>query len=328
MAVRKNGDRWIVEFMFRGIRHFHRLPRGRTKADAQALESKLRGQIFDAVVLGKLPDPLLEKLINEWLETKKDSKAEKQTRSHAAAVGRAIHAYAGSRVLSGIAGLRNHVIQHGNKNGTLAAGTVNRRLSILKAVAKYAYQKGYCQENLSGKIQLLPEKSYTRREIDVGVLDRLMDAANTPRARALIAFGAFTGMRLGEVLKLKPEDVVGGSIHVVDPKNGEDRFIPIPKVLEPHLAALPFSANWRNVYRGWESAKKRAGLKMRYHDLRHIAATTMAEAGDPIILMSVMGWKSVQTARRYIHPSLEAKAKLMGRITSKIHKARRNKDRK
>jgi integrase len=98
--------------------------------------------------------------------------------------------------------------------------------------------------------------------------------------------------------------------------------------LEPHLGQVPFAANWRNVYRGWEVAKRRAGVKMRYHDLRHIAATTMAEAGDPITLMAVMGWKSVQTARRYIHPSRAAKAKLMGRIASKLHQARRNKDRK
>lgn len=331
MAVRKANDRWIVEFMFRGERVFKRLPAGRTKGDAQALESKLRGQIFDAVDLGKLPDPLLGKLIDEWLETKKGSKSATHTASHAKAVKRAV----GGSTLSRISECGPLVTRRDDSADsgafgrgsirTLSAGTINRRLCILKAVAKYAYQKGYTKENLSPKIQLLPERKYQRRETDVGVLDKLLDAANTPRAKALIAFGAFTGMRLGEVLKLDPEDAVGGSIHVVDPKNGEDRFIPILKELEPHLAQLPFSANWRNVYRGWEAAKKRAGVKMRYHDLRHIAATIMAEAGDPITLMSVMGWKSVQTARRYIHPSQKAKAKLMGRITSKLHQARRNK---
>src|SRR5688572_3543114 len=90
MAVRKSGDRWIVEFMQRGVRIFRRLPAGRTKADAQQLESKLRGQIFNAVDLGKLPDPLLSKVIDEWLETRRASKAKKQTESHANAVKRAV----------------------------------------------------------------------------------------------------------------------------------------------------------------------------------------------------------------------------------------------
>src|SRR6185369_1911629 len=98
MAVRKNGDRWIVEFMFRGERIFRRLPAGRTKADAQALESRLRGQIFDAVDLGKLPDPLLGKLIDEWLETTKGRKSAAHTASHAAAVKRQV----GSSTLGGV----------------------------------------------------------------------------------------------------------------------------------------------------------------------------------------------------------------------------------
>lgn len=323
MAVRKNGDRWVVEFMSRGVRIFRRLPPGRTKADAQQLESRLRNQIFDAVDLGKLPDPLLAKVIREWLEKKvKGKKAATKTGSHAKQV---LSIVPEGMKLSGVSEMANKVVAEWPD---LAPGTVNRRLCVLKAAAKYAYQKSYVADNLSTKIQLLPEKKYQRREIDVGVLDRLMDAANTPRARALIAFGAFTGMRLGEVLKLTPEDVAGGSIRVLDPKNGEDRFIPVPKFLEPHLPQLPFTANWRNVYRGWESAKKRAGVKMRYHDLRHIAATTMGEAGDPITLMDVMGWKSVQTARRYIHPSRETKAKLMRRITSKLHQGRGKKARK
>src|ERR1043165_9591919 len=86
MAVRKRGDRWVVEFMQRGVRIYRRLPPGRTKADAQQLESKLRGQVFNAVDLGKLPDPLLSKVIDEWLETKRGSKAAKATANHAAAV--------------------------------------------------------------------------------------------------------------------------------------------------------------------------------------------------------------------------------------------------
>ncbi len=317
MAVRKKGDRWVVEFMQRGVRVFRRLPAGRNKGDAQQLESKLRGQVFNAVDLGKLPDPLLSKVIDEWLKTKKGSKAEKQTASHANAV---LGAIGDSALLSGLVGVAEQL----RSIDRLSAATRNRRLCILKAVAKYAYQKGYTQTNLSGKIQLLPERGYQRREVNPEAIKALLNEANTPRAKALIAFGAFTGMRLGEVLKLRPEDVVGGYIRVLDPKNGHDRNIPIPKELEPHLSALPFKSNWRNVYRGFLSARKRAGLTLRYHDLRHMAATAMAEGGaHPLIIADVLGHKSLQTTRKYTHPSLEAKAKAMKAITSGLHRGKK-----
>ena len=206
--------------------------------------------------------------------------------------------------------------------------TRNRRLCILKAVAKYAYQKGYIAENLSPKIQLLPEKSYQRRDVTPDKVQAILDAANTPRARALIAFGAYTGMRLGEILKLTPANVVDGFIRIKDPKNGQDRDIPILGPLKPHLGMLPFRGNWRNIYRGWLSARKRAGINIRFHDLRHNAATTMGEAGDLILLMDVMGWKSAQTARKYVHPTLQAKARLMRRVTSRLHQAGKKKARK
>ena len=322
MAVRKQGNRWVVEFMQRGDRIFRRLPVGCTKADAHQLESKLRRQIFDAVDLGKLPDPLLSKVIDEWLEKiVAGRKSERQTRNHAQAVSNV----AGRSLLSEATAVAGGI----GADGTRSHGTRNRRLCVLKAVAKYAYQKGYIAENFSAKIQLLPEKSYQRRQVDMGAIDALMDAATTPRARALIAFSAYTGMRLGEVLKLTPQDVIGGYIRVRDTKSGDDREVPIPKALEPHLAQLPFGAGWRNVYRGWLSARKRAGLTLRYHDLRHMAATAMAEAGHhPIIIADVLGHKSLQTTRKYTHPSLAAKAKALGAITSGLHRRGKKKARR
>lgn len=323
MAVRKNGDRWVVEFMQRGVRVFRRLPAGRTKGDAQQLESKLRGQVFNAVDLGKLPDPLLSKVIDEWLETRRGAKAEKQTRSHALAVSAVDRNESNDGFrLSDAVSLAQAIKRRGAGSGH-AASTINRRLCVLKAAAKYAFQKGYTPENLSAKIQLLPEKSYQRRELDPQAIQALLNAATTARARALIAFAAFTGMRLGEILKLTPQDVVGGFIRVRDAKTG-DRDIPIPGELKPHLGALPFKGNWRNVYRGWLSARRRAKVNMRFHDLRHLAATAMAEKGHhPIIIADILGHKSLQTTRKYTHPSLEAKAKAMKAITSGLHQGKK-----
>lgn len=318
MAVRKIGEQWVVEFMFRGIRTFKRLPKGRTKQDAQALESRIRNQIFDSVDLGRLPDPPLERVIREWGK-KKDEK----TKAHMNAV---LGALPKDSKLSEVGQIRDHLVLLWEE---LAPGTVNRRISILKATAKYAFRKKWTRSNLSAECPLLPEPRYVRREVTADMLDKLLEAATTPRARALIAGAAFTGMRLSEVLRIDPaKDIEGNALRVAG-KNGEDRLVPIPKALKPHLAQFPMTAGWRNVYRGFLRARERAGLQLRFHDLRHLAATLMAEAGHhPLVIADVLGHKSLQTTRKYTHPSIESKREALGAITSGLQQAKRKAARK
>jgi integrase len=55
----------------------------------------------------------------------------------------------------------------------------------------------------------------------------------------------------------------------------------------------------------WESAKTRAGVSCRFHDLRHTGYTRMLEAGVPFsVVATIMGWSAsttVRMARRYGH---------------------------
>ena len=60
--------------------------------------------------------------------------------------------------------------------------------------------------------------------------------------------------------------------------------------------------NWKEA---WESAKERAGVVCRVHDLRHTGCTRMLEAGVAFsVLSDIMGWSAstaVRMARRYGH---------------------------
>jgi integrase len=55
----------------------------------------------------------------------------------------------------------------------------------------------------------------------------------------------------------------------------------------------------------WESAKTRAGVSCRFHDLRHTGCTRMLEAGIPFsVVATIMGWSpstTVRMSRRYGH---------------------------
>jgi integrase len=58
-------------------------------------------------------------------------------------------------------------------------------------------------------------------------------------------------------------------------------------------------AGWRTA---WRSILKEAGIKARFHDLRHTAVTTMAEAGLPdLTIMAQVGHVSPAMVKHYSH---------------------------
>ena len=60
--------------------------------------------------------------------------------------------------------------------------------------------------------------------------------------------------------------------------------------------------SWKEA---WESAKRKAGVRCRFHDLRHTCTTRMLERGVPLaVVASVLGWSTATTVRmvkRYGH---------------------------
>jgi integrase len=65
----------------------------------------------------------------------------------------------------------------------------------------------------------------------------------------------------------------------------------------------------------WESAKIRAGVSCRFHDLRHTGCTRMLEAGVPFsVVATIMGWSpstTVRMSRRYGHIGQSAQNSLV-----------------
>jgi integrase len=67
----------------------------------------------------------------------------------------------------------------------------------------------------------------------------------------------------------------------------------------------PYSQKWSNaVKRSFSMACKRANIKgLRFHDLRHTAATRMAESGANIVAVKeILGHADIKTTMKYFHP--------------------------
>ena len=66
----------------------------------------------------------------------------------------------------------------------------------------------------------------------------------------------------------------------------------------------------------WEALRKRAGVRCRLHDLRHTAATKMAEAGVPeSTMLALMGHMSRAMMERYSHIRMAAKREAVESLT-------------
>ena len=142
-----------------------------------------------------------------------------------------------------------------------------------------------------------------------------------------------TGMRRGELVDLRWADVDwdAGALVVRDSKTGASRRVPVPSDLLEELQArkgpldAPVApghrggpANRAHLSRMFRRYADRAGFKgLRFHDLRHVAASRYLSAGASLPeVAAILGHKTLVMAHRYAH----AQWKRLQGITERAHR--------
>lgn len=201
--------------------------------------------------------------------------------------------------------------------------TINRVVSAVSTVLNHCAFDG---------LIAAPAKFRRRKESEGRVLyyskdevDRLINLSTEVFQRddlaEIITFAAYTGMRQGEILKIRNKDIcwatnriwVGG-VPGQETKAGNCRAIPIHSKVAPVLQARChnstasvrlFGDEWRDKDQLLRAFRKVNSLVPKdaaycFHTLRHTFATWSAEAGVPIrTLMALMGHKRIETTLRY-----------------------------
>jgi integrase len=118
-------------------------------------------------------------------------------------------------------------------------------------------------------------------------------------------------MRRSEILNLRWVDVDldSGFAPLFDPKNGEDRRVPLTKTARDVLSKLPnqdeivFPISANCVRLAWERCRNKAGISdLRFHDLRHEAVSRFFEMGMSVPEVALIsGHKDVRQLFRYTH---------------------------
>lgn len=138
--------------------------------------------------------------------------------------------------------------------------------------------------------------------------------------KPMVELAIETAMRRGELLRLEWQhvDLSTSVVYLPDTKNGEPRHVPLtPKAVEIFRSinrgssVRVFDVSENAFKLAWQRAVKRSGLKdLHFHDLRHEAASRLAEKLSNILeLSSVTGHKDIRMLKRYYHPRAEDLAK-------------------
>jgi integrase len=212
-----------------------------------------------------------------------------------------------------------------------APATVNRHLQLLRAVFLRAIRDGKVDSTPTSKVRFYRENNKRERYLSNDEERKLFEALPS-WLRPLVIVALHTGMRKSELLKLKWSDVdfATGTIHVRDPKSGEDEHVPMNETskrtlsvlsdsrtrvvalkdralnhLNRHVFTAPEGGYMHVLNRYWYPALRRAGIEgLRFHDLRHTFASRAAMSGvDLYTLQALMRHRSPQMTQRYAHLS-------------------------
>jgi integrase len=229
-----------------------------------------------------------------------------------------------------------------------APKTINLEVASLRAILKRCGQWARLQTD-EDKIDMLETQDDIGRAITQEEEAALMEACGRSRSRSLVPFVTLaieTGARYGVIRTLQWGNVDFASRCLKWGKDkttaGTGRVIPLS---QRAVTALSFwsthfperkpkhyvfpterygaagdefgskvydiepSKPIGSIKEAWEAAKERAGIEVRFHDLRHTAVSRMLNAGVPIPKVAkIVGWSQatmVRMANRYGHFALD-----------------------
>ena len=150
--------------------------------------------------------------------------------------------------------------------------------------------------------------------IDKETVDEIIFRTMNIRNRIMLELMARGGMRIGEVLQLRPCDVQDRKLVVQKPKSGRiGEVVYIPRKLmgriidyvkekdfkaDDQIFPISYVAAWAMV----KKAGKLVSINLRPHDLRRHAATYASRSGTPIEIVSkiILRHADLSTTQRYL----------------------------
>jgi integrase len=318
----KDGN-WYFDFSKDGKRYI-RLG-GSIKQAAKDEMTRLRVELLNKPESdGRYPieaeDPVFPDFAKEFIELYAKAKKRSWQRDEYS-IAR-LSAFFGRRHLSQISLLLIEKYKLERK-AKVSTATINRELACLKTILSIAIDWNKLVASFPLKKIELAKENNTRTRVLSPIEETALMAEAVPHLRPMITLALNTGMRLGEILKLRREHINFTTRMITIPaensKSKKPRQVPMNEVVLDLIRKLApadgfifrkrHGEPYENVITGLKAACVRAKvIAFRFHDLRHTFATRFIEAGGNVVLLSkILGHSTISiTYNRYCHPSNDA----------------------
>ncbi|MHB9098247.1 MAG: tyrosine-type recombinase/integrase [Syntrophales bacterium] len=222
--------------------------------------------------------------------------------------------------------------------------TVKHVLGLLKRLCNFGVKKQLCQ-GIAFKIEMPRVDNRRTEDLSADQLKSLLkviDESTDREAASMLRLALFTGMRRGELFKLKWADVEfnRGFINIRNPKGGVSQKIPLNDPAREILKNYPQTAEYvfvrannkpftNVINKRARAIRIAAGLPSDFrpfHGLRHAFASMLASSGqvDMYTLQKLLTHKSPMMTQRYAHlrdDTLRKASTLAGNIIEQAAKA-------
>jgi len=194
--------------------------------------------------------------------------------------------------------------------------------NIAVSAFRFFYSKSLCDESIHLSIPPRKNRLQLPEVLSREAVEKLLDCTTNLKSRILLMATYSAGLRVSEVVCLKPEHIDGSrmTIRIEQSKGNKDRYTILSgrlweemqyylKVYRPTIWL--FYARFRDkpmhittAQRIYNAARRRAGIihGRGIHTLRHCFATHLLESGvDLRTIQELMGHRYINTTIRYLH---------------------------
>jgi integrase len=340
MSVYKRGDVWWYKFRFAG-QGIRESSKSESKTVAKAAERSRRRELEGS--FNRIAKPRTAQLFSAaaeaWLKAKIAHLSPRSVIIERANL-KHINPYFGKMLLCDIAADDISQYQASRLEKGTAPKTVNLEVGTLRAILR----KNRLWASMQPDVKMLRVREDVGRAVTCDEESALLDACRASRSRSLypaVLIALNTCMRYSELRLLHWGQIDFNSctltVGLSKTESGTGRLLPLNDravtILRFWASLFPGRAPNHFVFpserygasgdgvtvihssdptkpigrwkEAWESAKAKAGVTCRFHDLRHTGCTRMLEAGVPFsVVATIMGWSpstTVRMSRRYGH---------------------------
>jgi integrase len=332
----RNSTSYFYDFTVRGKRYRGALPEARNHAQAKQAAEKVWDDVFNERFN---PEPKPELLFEDfvkatYLPLQRTNKKRSLDRDEQIA-GVLCEFFKGAN----LSDIKKSDVEKFKKERsesetryetTRSPATVNRELAVLSAILTLAVDDELIPSNPCRRVRPMRMDNQRNRYLSHEEEKKLFEAlAGHEWLCNVVTMAIHTGMRRGEIFKLKWFDVDFSRevIHVRDTKTAKDRDVPMSAAVREMLERQPKTSGHVfpspktggqlvDIKRPFGLACEAAKIKdLRFHDLRHTAASRMADAGvNVIVIAEILGHGDIRTTKRYSHAMEEAKREAVEKL--------------